>query len=61
MTKNIFRKALIILSTKSGQDMSDGERELVATALIPLMLSPEYSDKPICKGLKNLAEMIENE
>jgi len=58
MTKNIFRKALIILSRKS-QGMTDEEREIVNTALIPLMIVPQYSDKPICKGLKNLAKMTE--
>lgn len=56
---NIFQKALTIMSTKKGQDMSDDEREIIATALLPLMVSPGYSDIPIYEGLENLARMLE--
>ena len=58
-TTNIFREALMLLSTRNGEGMSDEERELLATALIPLMLLPQYQDIPIGEGLENLARMIE--
>lgn len=56
---NIFQKALTIMSTKNGQDISDDEREIIYTALLPLMMSPKYSDIPIYEGLGNLARMLE--
>lgn len=59
MKTNIFREALTILSTHNGQAMSDDERDLVATALIPIMMSAKYSNVPIYEGLENLARMLE--
>ena len=56
---NIFQKALTIMSTKNGQDMSDDEREIIDTALLPLMVSPGYFDIPIYEGLEDLARMLE--
>jgi len=59
METNIFREALTIMSTKNGQDMSDDEREIIDTALLPLMVSPGYSNVPIYEGLEDLARMLE--
>jgi hypothetical protein len=56
---NIFREALMLLNTRNGQGMSDEERELMATALIPLMLLPQYSNIPIHDGLEDLTKMLE--
>jgi len=56
---NIFREALTILNTKNGHDMSEEETEKLTTAIIPLMLLPQYSHISITKGLEELANMIE--
>jgi len=58
-TPNIFSEALMLLSTRNGQGMSDEEAETVAVAMIPLMLLPQYSDIPIGEGLEDLAKMVE--
>jgi hypothetical protein len=58
-TTNIFHEALMLLSTRNGQGMSDEERETVSTAIIPLMLLPQYSDIPIGEGLEDLDKMVE--
>jgi hypothetical protein len=58
-TTNIFREALLLLSTKNGEDMSEEETETVSTAIIPLMLLPEYFNIPIPDGLEDLARMVE--
>jgi len=58
-TTNIFHEALMLLSTRNGQGMSDEERETVSTAIIPLMLLSQYSDIPIGEGLEDLAKMVE--
>ena len=58
-TKNIFREALMLLSTRNGQGMSEEEAETIALAMIPLMLLPEYSNTPISEGLEDLAKMVE--
>jgi len=59
MPDNIFRRALELLSTKSGYEMTNLEAQLVATAIVPLLLRPEYSDIPICQGLQALSDLLE--
>lgn len=58
---NIFREALVLLSTRNGQGMSDEESETVALAMIPLMVLPEYSEVPIGEGLEDLAKILEEQ
>ena len=58
-TANIFHEALMLLSTRNGQGMSNKEAKTVAVAMIPLMLLPQYSDIPISEGLEDLAKMVE--
>jgi hypothetical protein len=56
---NIFQEASTLLRTKNGRDMSEEEAETLATAMIPLMLLPQYSDLPIVEGLEELGRMLE--
>lgn len=59
MPETIFREALVLLSTKNGRQMSQDEAETVATAILPLMVLPEYSHIPIGEGLEDLAKTLE--
>ncbi len=56
---NIYREAHRLLATKSGRDMTQDELELVATAIIPAMVLPQYSDVPLGDCLEAIAKLVE--
>jgi len=59
---NIFREAKQLLDTKRGDEMTDAERQLIATATIPLMVKTNGifpKDITISEGLDELAKMVE--
>ena len=56
---NLFRQAKQFLDRKDS--LTDEEQGLVNTAIIPLMLLPEYNDIPISQGLEELAKIVEEE
>lgn len=56
---NIFREAHRLLSSKNGPEMTQDELELVGTAIIPLMVLPEFSDITIAIGLDAIASLVE--
>lgn len=57
--QNIFREAKALLDRKTGPEMTDDELELVATAIIPLLRLPQYSDVTIADGLEAIARLVE--
>ena len=59
---NLFREAKQLLDKRdNGSELTEEEAELVATAIIPLMILPEYNDTPISQGLLELAKMMDGE
>lgn len=56
---NTFRQALEILDTKNGDELTEDEQELVAAAMIPLFLLPQFNDMPVGEGLEELARIVE--
>lgn len=59
MDGNIFRQALEILHSRRGDEMSEEEEEIVAAAMIPLNMLPEFNDKTTDEGLEVLAKIVE--
>lgn len=58
---NIFREAQQLLKEKLGCEMTQDEQELVAAAMIPLMVHGAYSDIPIDDALEDLARILEGQ
>jgi len=58
---NIFRQAKQLLDTKRGDEMSEEELRLIATAIIPLMVRgcPLPDDITIGGGLEELTKIVE--
>lgn len=58
---NLFRQAKELLDTKAGPEMSEAEAQLIATAIIPLMINADglFADITIAEGLEELAKIIE--
>ena len=57
---NLFREAKQLLKKKdSGSKLTDEEQGLISTAIVPLMLLPEYNNIPINQGLEKLAKILE--
>ena len=59
MAENIFREALNILRNHHGDEMGEEEQEIVAAAMIPLNMLPEFNDKTRDEGLEELASIVE--
>lgn len=57
--RNIFEEALALINNKKGKHLKNKERRTISTAMLPLMILPEYSNTPICEGLEELSRMIE--
>lgn len=63
---NIFRQAYEIVTTKTSNQMTDDEIELVNRALFPIInllprLDRRLDEMPVSEGLLLLAELIERE
>lgn len=56
---NIFREALEILNNKHDGNMTKEEAEIVSSAIIPLMILPQYNHVDLREGLAELARMVE--
>lgn len=62
MAENLFRQAAELLRAKdAGAELTKEERELINTAIIPLMILPQYNDTSIAIGLGELAEILEEQ
>ena len=58
---NIFRRAKQLLDTKRGDEMSEDELKLIATAEIPFLIRncPYLKDMPVRDCLEVLAKIVE--
>lgn len=56
---NIFREALEILNNKHDGNMTKEEAEIVSSAIIPLMILPQYNHVDLREGLEYLARIVE--
>jgi len=58
---NLFKQAKQLLAKKdAGGELTKEERELINTAIIPLMILPQYNDTPMAIGLGELVGIVED-